>query len=132
MAEPFVAKVEVARNHVALKVKDLDAAVHFYHDLVGLPVTQKIGPEDNPSSIFVTGIQLMRRSEDPGPNPYGIFDHVGIAVENIDDVCAHLDQAGSRVRTPLEHAALPGGRSIVRAYYYDPDGNVLELFHLPD
>lgn len=132
MPEPFVAKVEVARNHVALKVKDLDESVHFYHDLVGLPITQKIGPEDNPISVFVPGIQLMRRTEDPGPKPYGIFDHVGIAVENIEDVCAHLDRAECKFRTPLERATLPGGRGIVRAYYYDPDGNVLELFHLLD
>lgn len=132
MSEPFVAQVEVARNHTALKVKDLDAAVHFYHDLVGLPIIMKIGPADNPRSVFVSGIQLSRQTEDPGSNPYGIFDHVGIAVDNIEEVCAHLEAAGCRAETPLERRTLPGvERDILLAFYRDPDGNKLELFHFP-
>ena len=132
MSEPFVAQVEAARNHVAIKVKDLDAAVHFYHDLVGLPILMKIGSEDNPRSVFVSGIQLMRQTEDPGSSPYGVFDHIGIAVDNIEEVCAHLDAAGCKAETPLERRTLPGvNRDILLAFYRDPDGNRLELFHFP-
>src|SRR5262249_40985460 len=88
---PYVAQVEPQDNHVALKVKALEASVRFYQDLMGLPILRTFGPTDNPRAVFVSGIQLVRQSGDPGPNPYGIFDHVGIAVANIAEVCARLD-----------------------------------------
>ncbi|HLG50739.1 MAG TPA: VOC family protein [Chloroflexota bacterium] len=132
MSEPFIARVIPEQNHVALKVSDLSAAVRFYHEVVGLPILMKIGPDDDPRSVFVSGIQLTRRTEDPGPRPYGIFDHVGIAVENIEEVCAHLEQAGYHAEVPLERRVLPGvNREILLAFYRDPDGNRLELFHFP-
>lgn len=132
MSEPFVARVDSSRNHVAIKVKDLDAAVHFYHDLVGLPILMKIGPEDNPRSVFVSGIQLSRQTEDPGPNPHGVFDHIGIAVDNLEEVCAHLEAAGCHAEIPLERRTLPGiNRDILLAFYRDPEGNRLELFRFP-
>lgn len=131
MSEAFVARVEAADNHVALKVKDLDRSVAFYHGIMGLPITRKLGPLDNPRSIFVPGIQLTRQTEDPGPKPYGIFDHVGVAVENIEDVCARLDQAGYQAETPLNKRVFPelGNRELMMAFYRDPDGNRVELVH---
>src|SRR5712692_4818349 len=72
VSEAFVARVETGDNHVALKVKDLDQSVSFYNGIMGLPIIRKMGPVDNPRSIFVPGIQLTRQTEDPGPAPYGI------------------------------------------------------------
>ena len=131
MSEEFVAQVNHADNHVALKVKDFDTSLRFYHTTMGLPIVRKMGPADNPRSIFVPGIQLTRQTEEPGPQPYGIFDHVGIAVDNIEDVCARLDRAGYQADTPLNKRVFPelGNRELLMAFYRDPDGNRVELVH---
>ena len=128
---PFVARVEARDSHVALKVKDLEASVRFYHDVVGLPILRKFGSPENPRAVFVSGIQLVRGSAEPGPNPYGIFDHVGVAVENIVEACAHLDAAGFKADTPLNKRSFPelNDRELLSAYYRDPDGNRVELVH---
>jgi catechol 2,3-dioxygenase-like lactoylglutathione lyase family enzyme len=118
-------------NHVALKVKDLEASVRFYHEVMGLPILRTFGPVDTPRAVFVSGIQLVRGTTDPGPNPYGIFDHVGIAVANIADVCARLDAAGYKADTPLNKRVFAelNDRELLSAYYRDPDGNRVELVH---
>ncbi len=131
MADGFVARVDPSDNHVALKFKDLDTAVHFYHDVLGLPIIRTMGPADNPRAVFVPGVQLGRQTEDPGPNPYGVFDHVGIAVENIEEVCARLDAAGYRAEVPLNKRVFPelDNRELLMAFYRDPEGNRVELVH---
>jgi catechol 2,3-dioxygenase-like lactoylglutathione lyase family enzyme len=127
----FVAEVVPANNHVALRVKDLEASVRFYHEVMGLPILRQFGPADSPRAVFISGIQLVRQTQDPGPNPYGIFDHVGIAVANIADVCARLDAAGYAADTPLNKRTFTelNNRELLSAYYRDPDGNRVELVH---
>jgi lactoylglutathione lyase len=127
----FVAQVVPENNHVALRVKDLEASVRFYHQVMGLPILRRFGPADNPRAVFVSGIQLVRQTQDPGPAPSGVFDHVGIAVANIAEVCARLDAAGYSADTPLNKRTFPelNDRELLSAYYRDPDGNRVELVH---
>jgi catechol 2,3-dioxygenase-like lactoylglutathione lyase family enzyme len=131
MSDEFVADVEPLYNHVAIKVRDLDAAVAYYHGILGLPITRTLGPADNPRAIFVVGVQLVRQPADaPAPGP-GVFDHVGIAVKNIEEVCARLERAGYHPDTPLNKRVYPelGNREQLMAFYRDPDGNRVELVH---
>lgn len=129
MSDAFVAHVTDEDNHVALKVKDLDASLRFYHDVMGLPILRTFGGPDNPR-VFVPGIQLILQNGESGPNPYGIFDHLGIGITNIKEVCARLDQAGYTCETPLQKRTPPGSdQSLMLAFYLDPDGNRVELVH---
>ncbi len=128
MSEPFAAEVDHANNHVCLKVRDLDAALGFYRDLIGLPVLRTLGPADGLRFVWLPGLQLARQTEDPGPNPYGVFDHVGIAVQNLDAIRERLDAAGCPIERPhnrLHFAEI--GRDVVTIFYRDPDGNLVEL-----
>lgn len=130
MAEEFVARVEAENNHVCIKVKDFTAALRFYHELVGLPILRRMGSAEDPTFYWLPCLQLAKRTEDPGAHPYGIFDHIGIAVENIADVCARLDAAGYTAETPLGTRSLPGiERQVMNAFYRDPDGNRVEFVH---
>lgn len=130
MAEGFVARVEAENLHVCIKVKDFGAALRYYHDLIGLPILRRSGTDDAPVFYWLPGIQLAKQAEEPGANPYGVFDHIGLAVENIEEICARLDAAGYRAETPLGTRDLPGvERRVMNAFYRDPDGNKVELVH---
>ncbi len=128
MAEPFVARVNLENNHVCIKVKDFDTALRFYHDLIGLPIVRRAGTDAEPVFYWLPGIQLGKQTDDPGANPYGIFDHIGFAVDNIEEVCARLDAAGYQAETPLGTRTLVGvERQVMNAFYRDPDGNRIEF-----
>jgi|GEM_PF-3423538 len=128
MSEQFVARVNSPRLHTALKVKNLDDSVHFYHGIMGLPILMEVGQPGNPRTIFLPGIQLVRQG-DAEITPGGRFDHVGIPIDNLEEVCARLDAAGYQAEVPLERRVLEGvNLPILLTFYRDPDGNRLELF----
>lgn len=130
MAERFAARVDAENLHVCIKVRDFDRALAFYRDLIGLPVLRRSGTDDAPIFYWLPGVQLAKQSEPPGDQLYGVFDHIGLAVENIEAICARLDAAGYTAETPLGTRALPGvERAVMNAFYRDPDGNKVEFVH---
>ena len=48
MSGSFQLKTKQELNHVALKVTDMSRAIHFYSEVIGLPVTRTRGPEGDP------------------------------------------------------------------------------------
>ncbi|MHB8647130.1 MAG: VOC family protein [Thermomicrobiales bacterium] len=130
MTEGFVARVDTANLHVCIKVKDFDTALGFYRDLIGLPVLRRSGTDDAPVFYWLPGLQLTKQTEDPGVHPYGIFDHIGLSVDNIEAICTRLDAAGYTAETPLGTRTIPGvERKVMNAFYRDPDGNKVEFVH---
>jgi catechol 2,3-dioxygenase-like lactoylglutathione lyase family enzyme len=129
MAE-FVAKVEAENNHVCIRVRDFGTALAFYRDLIGLPVVRWMGTEAEPTSYWLPGIQLREQRDLTGDHSAGPLDHIGIAVENIEEVCARLDAAGYQAEQPLGVRDLPGiSRQVMNAFYHDPFGNRVEFVH---
>ena len=52
-----------------------------------------------------------------------------MGIENLEELCAHLDASASRSIGPL--AEIPGSDGkpfALAAFYYDPDGNRVEVF----
>ena len=130
MAEPFAARIEAENNHVCIKVTDFDTALHFYRDLVGLPIIRRMGTDEDVTFYWLPGIQLARREVGAAEASAGAFDHIGLSVENIAEVCARLDAAGYQAETPLGTRDLPGvERRVMNAFYRDPDGNRVEFVH---
>lgn len=130
MSGTFTAQVSHDANHTAIKVRDIHKALHFYSEVIGLPALRSRGPEDNPEAVWLPGLQLVA---DPGASSGGSLDHIALGIDNIDEVCQRLDDAGFQAETPLEERGPGGsGRPLKVAFYHDPEGNRLEILHYLD
>jgi catechol 2,3-dioxygenase-like lactoylglutathione lyase family enzyme len=137
-------------SHVGISVADLDQAIAFYRDFLGLELLTTPFPFEGPMFTEVMGLEgakgrmcVMRRGEqqlelfefaqphsaskDPD---YSVADHgishFGIEVEDIDATYERMAAAGVRFHCPVK--TFPSG---VRATYgRDMDGNVFEMLEM--
>ena len=133
-------------NHTGFVVRDLDASVHFYRDIVGLeivrtmeregaPISQVIGYENThvKGTILSTGdghslelIQYINPAASERPtderNVLGA-SHLAFNVDDIEKTFERLVSNGARRLNPP--ATMQPGRKA--CYMQDPDGNWIEL-----
>jgi len=135
-------------HHVAISTPDLDRALHFYRDVVGLEVLFEGGwPPGTEVADTITGLrgssarQAMLKAgnamielfeyETPTPREadparpvcdHGIT-HICLDVADLDAEFARLQAAGMTFHCPPQQL----GSSIRTTYGRDPDGNVVEL-----
>lgn len=109
-------------QHVALSVTDLDAALAFYVDQLGLSLAPR------PDFGFPGAWLALGRShqihlfELPGDEVPARRDHFALEVDDLDAVLAELDAAGVAYRRSA-HVPGAGHQAVVR----DPSGNRIEL-----
>jgi catechol 2,3-dioxygenase-like lactoylglutathione lyase family enzyme len=111
-------------RHVALTVRDLEAAERFWVDVMGYEVEWR----PDPDNVYLHGgrdnLALHRGEAVAG----GQLDHIGIAVPAPDDVdawAAHLEAHGVPLKTrPKTHR--DGSRSI---YFYGPQSLLIQVIH---
>jgi catechol 2,3-dioxygenase-like lactoylglutathione lyase family enzyme len=133
-------------DHMGFIVTDLEKAIAFYRDVVGLPEVRRLerdgGPIDNVLGYRNTHIKgamlslgeghLLELIQYINPNPDGRpteeravigGSHLGLRVEDIDAEFAKLVANGAKdLNPPVEVAP---GRKV--CYMQDPDGNWIEL-----
>ena len=127
MADNFEIKVDSAVNHTAIKVKNLKESVKFYHEVMGLPIVRHIGPADNPRVVFLPGVELSQLKEGESSETPGFFNHIGIAVDNIEEACERLEAKGVEFETPLKELEFPEiNQRLKLAFFRDPDGIMVE------
>ncbi len=120
----------VSVGHVHLRVADLDRALGFYHGVLGLEITQRMGN----SAAFLSaggyhhhiGLNTWESKGGPPPAPgsTGLF-HVAILYPTraaLADALRRLIEA----RIPLDGAANHGVSEAL--YLRDPDQNGVELY----
>jgi catechol 2,3-dioxygenase-like lactoylglutathione lyase family enzyme len=121
---------------LVLVVEDVPRAAGFYRDVVGLDPES---PADDDWAWFLAGasedaqrIALHKGSllfEDHSPHPAGQrFGNVHLAFEvpreRFDAAVAHVRESGTTVYGPTRFDWM----SATSYYFYDPDGNLLELW----
>jgi catechol 2,3-dioxygenase-like lactoylglutathione lyase family enzyme len=112
---------------VVLMVEDLERAVFFYRDFLGLPV---ISPPDPPAIVLQVGMSasgvpqqlILQRRLAGGPAPSGRQILIEVAAEDFQAELDRCAQLGLPVR-PEEHPFLP-----LRLFsLVDPDGNEVAI-----
>ncbi len=115
-------------HHIGLRTPNLAAMEAFYTQTLGFPVTKRW---DDVQIVFVdigsTVIELIGRDNATANNtPTGGLDHIALHVADIDAAFAELVAKGVKIRSE------PRDFKDVRiAFFFDPDGNVLELVEDP-
>jgi catechol 2,3-dioxygenase len=114
-------------GHVNLTVSDLDRAVVFYRDVIGLRVRQR----DEDSAFLAAGayhhhVALNRWDREAKPPPPGStgLHHFGLRLPNrtaLAEVVVRLVRAGHDLLGATDHGVN------LAVYLADPDGNGLEL-----
>ena len=140
--KPAIAKGSLRRvHHIALNVRDMDAACDFYGNILGLhqlvgdevPSTLKDLVTEGKVANFMTPdgtvLDLFWEPEltPPDPNPQQQFtraNHLAfdIAPELFDEAVAAL--RSRQVKIEGEPVSRPTGKGI---YFYDPDGFLIEI-----
>jgi catechol 2,3-dioxygenase-like lactoylglutathione lyase family enzyme len=108
----------VGIHHVAICVRDLDEALAFYVDKLGLQVAPR--PDIGSGAWLQAGAQqvhLMVRDE-PGPR----MQHFAVAVADLEEAVADLTAAGVDVHVGNRIDGVPP-----QAFMHDPSGNFIEL-----
>jgi catechol 2,3-dioxygenase-like lactoylglutathione lyase family enzyme len=138
-------------HHVGITVKDLDASIRFYHDVIGLPFANEPTPwfegEELSRGVGVPGAALRQVSLLAGDTTVELLEykgppsetsrplksnnqgasHVAFLVENIESKKAELEAKGIEFYGPVnvvDDGVLAGWRWV---YFDDPDGYPLEL-----
>ncbi len=104
-------------GNVFYRTPDMDAAVHFYTDVLGLALKFRDG--DNWAAFDVGGSTLAVEGGAPG-GPGGAT--VSLRVDGLDEVIAGLRARGATV------GGVNTGPHERRAELQDPAGNVLFLY----
>jgi len=136
-----------AFHHVAISTPNMERAVAFYRDLLGLEeisrtswpagslqINQVLGLEDSAATqVMLQGrnlcLELFQFSlpetlPEEGERPvnrHGIT-HFCLDVKGIDELYQRLLKAGVRFHVPPQHLG-----AVKATYARDPDGNVFEL-----
>jgi catechol 2,3-dioxygenase-like lactoylglutathione lyase family enzyme len=140
-----------ALHHVGITVKDLDASIRFYHDVLGLAFSNEPSPwfrgEDLERGVGVPGAALRQVSLLAGTTTVELLEyetppsdtaeplrsnnlgasHIAFLVENIDAAKADLEAEGVSFFSDVnivDDGVLAGWRWV---YFEDPDGYPLEL-----
>ncbi|MUV86358.1 VOC family protein [Natronomonas sp. CBA1123] len=133
---------DLTAHHVGLTVSDLDRAVAFYRDTLGLEVVSRfeVGGEAFATAVDVDGasgtfahldadgvrIELVEYDPEGAASTSALNQpgacHVGFAVEDVDAFVAGLSDD---VETISEPQTTESGTRLV--FLRDPDGNRIEL-----
>lgn len=105
-------------EHVAVRVKDIQWHIKFFHEVLGMTVREIDGPADAPRQYWtIGGMQLMSTPnfEAAPSNDAGWLGHLGIMVQDLELALREAQAWGVK--------ELPQGRNWLQL----PDGLAIEL-----
>lgn len=114
-------------HHIALKTRYPEESKRFYTEILGFPIVGTLG-EGRILFIDIGGTTIeLIGTTDPAPEqPATVgFTHLAFQVDDVDATYAELKAKG------VNFHAEPRGEGLRTAFFRDPDGNILELFHSP-
>jgi glyoxylase I family protein len=113
----------LAVHHVSINVADVEAALRFYTDVLGLEQRSDRPDFGFGGAWLDAGGQQVHLIE--APPPAGLGQHFALLVGDLDATVAELRQRGVEVSDPQ-----PVGSSR-QSFVSDPSGNLVELHQAP-
>ena len=119
-------------GHVTLAVRDLDAMVAFYTDVLGFTVSNRGEPAPGMGEMAFLSqdptahhqIVLVETAEPP-PRAFMMADHLAFRTDTLDDLRA----VGERLAAAAVDSVIPVSHGNAWSLYFtDPEGNGLECF----
>jgi lactoylglutathione lyase len=124
--------------HTMLRVGDLQRAIDFYTDVLGMELLRTTErPEQKYSLAFVgynggnaNGEAEIELTYNHGESEYDLgtaYGHIALGVDDVADTCERIKAAGGNVTR--EAGPVKGGDSII-AFVEDPDKYKIELIEM--
>jgi len=112
-------------HHIALHTQNLALMEQFYTETLGFPLVKRW---EEVNIVFVdlgnTLLELIGSTAAPMRNsPPGGIDHLALRVESVDAGYQALVEKGVRIQSAPEEF-----KDVRICFFYDPDGNSIELF----
>jgi catechol 2,3-dioxygenase-like lactoylglutathione lyase family enzyme len=107
---------------VSLQAEDVPAAVHFYRDVVGLPLQDHFTGDHPHFELGCTTLTILRGRPDLTPDPEPRFPVMAFSIPNLDEALVRLRSSGVELPWGVETNAT--GRWIM---FHDPAGNLIEM-----
>ncbi len=117
-----------ATHHVAIFTQNFAAMETFYTQTLGFPVTLRW---DDVTIVFFdigsTTVELIGRATAPAAgSPPGAINHIALHVEDVDAAYDELVAKNVTIKSPPANF-----KNIRICFFFDPDGNTLELVEDP-
>jgi len=120
-------------DHVHIHASDPEKTIEFYESFFGAEVIQEIESVGRKLTIMSLGdksklsiLHVPPAVEKPNPDMASI-DHIGVEVENIEELINRLKKGGFIFPVDLTHAS--SGAKI--AFFFGPDNVYIELIERP-
>lgn len=119
--------------HTMLRVRDLDKALDFYTNVLGMKLIRKHDYESGRFTLAFVGygeeknntvLELTHNWDTDDYDMGNAFGHIAIAVDDVYEACEKIRQAGGNITRepgPMKHG------TTVLAFAEDPDGYKIEL-----
>ncbi|MDB5053561.1 MAG: glyoxalase [Bacilli bacterium] len=119
-------------EHIGIMVKDLEASIKFYREVVGLELKYSLLHTDQVIQLAFLGFSHQDETELELIHGYsgelaneGRFHHVAFRVDNIEEEIERLENLNVHFRD-TEITTLPDGSKYI--FFYGPDGEFIEFF----
>ena len=102
-----------------LRVRDLDASVAFYRDLLGLALIS-----ESPGFVFFDGgsIQIALNANPDEPTDETSTELV-LEVDDVSSAVKEMEVRGIEFEVPLRPVTTAGDRTLHATHFRDPDGH---------
>jgi predicted enzyme related to lactoylglutathione lyase len=107
-----------------IPVENFEQGIHFYRDVLGLPLLFTAPPS---MAFFQCGAVRLLVGVNAGKGPACRGSAVYFQVDDIQATYDSLESEGVKFRTPPHVIDRSGGMELLLADFRDPDGNQLAL-----
>lgn len=117
--------------HVGLYIKDIERSKKFYTEILGFEnICEFVSPEENKIAFMKSGnliIELIQHKVWMDRKD-GLFDHIAMEVENIEETSEKLKELGMAFEADIYFDDLVFDKGVKYQAFRGPDGEHLEIY----